>query len=52
MPTDFWQDIDAALEARERARAFDPSAYPLNGSHADCDHAANYCALTLDNYYQ
>ncbi len=51
MNDDFWSLIETANTARAKVKTYDPNAYPVAGSHDLCDHAADYCALTFDNYF-
>lgn len=45
-----WTLIEQANEARARVAASDQAARAF-GSHRDCDHAYDYCALSADNHF-
>jgi hypothetical protein len=47
-----WAAIETANASRARlAAAPARSARVANGSHEDCDHAFDFCALTADNRF-
>ena len=45
-----WTAIEAANAAKARFAATPPRMV-AGGNHAECDHANQYCALTLDNVF-